>query len=153
MNREWYVANVARQQFGPYTEEELRRFVDQGRIRPDDLAWRHGMPDWQPVRDVFPEWDFPDIPPPPPPYSPDTDVRFLRLWAGLLALAFGALGVHKFWLGFRTAGLIICLTTILSCGALALATWILGIVEGIIYLSTSDSDFYYKYVVKKQEWF
>lgn len=34
---------------GPYTEEEMRSFVRQGRVRSETLVWCDGMTDWMPL--------------------------------------------------------------------------------------------------------
>ena len=65
-----------------------------------------------------------------------------KIAAGLLAIFLGGLGIHKFYLGKPGIGilyLIFCWTFIPS---------IVGFIEGIIYLSSSDEKFYYKYVKK-----
>jgi len=62
--------------------------------------------------------------------------------AGILAILLGGLGVHKFYLGKTGQGilyLIFCWTYIPA---------IIGLVEGIIYLTSSDEKFYEKYVRK-----
>jgi hypothetical protein len=50
---EWYLARDG-QQFGPLNDMELRKFIELGHMRPDDLLWRHGFPDWRPASAVFP---------------------------------------------------------------------------------------------------
>lgn len=77
--------------------------------------------------------------------------------AGLLALFLGWLGVHKFYLGYNTSGFIMLGTSILG-GILTLsvaswAIWVIAIVEGIFYLSKSQTEFEQMYVINKQEWF
>ena len=77
--------------------------------------------------------------------------------AGLLALFLGWLGVHKFYLGYNTSGFIMLGTSILG-GILTLsvaswAIWVIAIVEGIFYLSKSQSEFEQMYVINKREWF
>ena len=37
------------QQFGPYSLDELRRYLAEGRVALSDLAWSAGMPAWVPV--------------------------------------------------------------------------------------------------------
>lgn len=64
-----------------------------------------------------------------------------RVTAGILAILLGGLGVHKFYLG--KAG-IACLY-ILFCWTFIPA--IIGIVEGIIYLTMDDESFSNKYHV------
>jgi TM2 domain-containing membrane protein YozV len=65
----------------------------------------------------------------------------------------GGLGIHKFILGFNTAGLITLLTTIATCGIAAGIFHIIGIVEGILYLTKTDEEFYRVYIVGRREWF
>ena len=50
-------------------------------------------------------------------------------------------------------GLIMLLVSILTCGIGAIPMSIIGLVEGIIYLTKSDADFYQTYIVDKKEWF
>lgn len=62
--------------------------------------------------------------------------------AGILAILLGGLGVHKFYLGRIGLGilyLVFCWTYIPA---------IIGLVEGIIYLTSTEEKFYYKYVRK-----
>jgi TM2 domain-containing membrane protein YozV len=76
-----------------------------------------------------------------------------KLAAGLCGILVGALGVHKFILGMTTPGIIMVLVSLLTCGIGAIAMMVIGSVEGIIYLSKSDEDFYETYIVGKKEWF
>jgi len=77
--------------------------------------------------------------------------------AGLLAILLGAFGVHKFYLGDSTAGGITLAISIgvglLTCGAATGVMSIIGLIEGIIYLSKSDEDFQQIYVQGKKSWF
>lgn len=60
--------------------------------------------------------------------------------AGLLAVFFGGIGVHKFYLGKTGLGILYLLFSWTFVPA------VVGLIEGIIYLSSSDEGFYYKYV-------
>ncbi|SDZ07913.1 zinc-ribbon domain-containing protein [Proteiniborus ethanoligenes] len=60
--------------------------------------------------------------------------------AGILAILLGGLGVHKFYLGKIGLGILY----ILFCWTYIPA--IVGLIEGIIYLTQSDEDFYRKHV-------
>lgn len=71
-----------------------------------------------------------------------------RTTAGILGILLGGLGIHKFYLGYTNEGIIQIVGTILTCGALS----ILGLVEGIIYLTKSDQEFYWTYVVGRKGW-
>jgi hypothetical protein len=43
--------------------------------------------------------------------------------------------------------------TILTCGWGGLVMGLIGFIEGIIYLTKSEQQFYQDYVVRRQEWF
>ena len=76
-----------------------------------------------------------------------------KVAAGLLGILLGALGIHKFYLGYNTAGLIMLLSTILTLGLAACVFGIIGLVEGIIYLTKSDQEFLDTYVYHYKPWF
>ncbi len=78
-----------------------------------------------------------------------------KVAAGLLAIFLGCLGIHKFYLGYTTQGIILLLVTIFGALLLVgpLITAVISFIEGIIYLTKSDEDFNNIYVVKKKEWF
>lgn len=76
--------------------------------------------------------------------------------AALLALVFGALGVHKFYLGKNTAGFImlaVFLGGIVLVGIPSFIVSVIAFIEGIIYLVKSDQRFYDDYVVGDRSWF
>ena len=45
------------------------------------------------------------------------------------------------------------LVTILTCGLAGCVMWIIGLIEGIIYLTKSDEEFVRTYVYGRTEWF
>lgn len=51
---QWYIARDG-QQHGPLSDIELRTFIARGHMKPNDLIWRAGFPDWRPAADVFPQ--------------------------------------------------------------------------------------------------
>lgn len=77
--------------------------------------------------------------------------------AGLLAIFFGGFGIHKFYLGYSTQGFIMLAVSILgglfSFGLVTCIVWLIGVIEGIIYLTKSQADFEQMYVHSKREWF
>jgi TM2 domain-containing membrane protein YozV len=75
------------------------------------------------------------------------------LIAGLLGILLGAFGVHKFYLGYTKEGAILLAVSIVSCGMLAAVSSIIGLVEGIMYLTKTDEEFYATYVVGRKSWF
>ena len=72
-----------------------------------------------------------------------------KILAGVLGILFGSFGVHKFVLGYNKEGFIQILISFLTCGTAG----IIGFIEGIIYLTKSDEDFYNTYQVGKRTWF
>lgn len=76
-----------------------------------------------------------------------------KVLAGILGILFGALGVHKFVLGYTKEGVIMLLVSLLSFGFLAGVSGIVGLIEGIIYLTKSDEEFVQTYQVNKRGWF
>lgn len=100
----------------------------------------------------------PPPPPPPPPGGPGAPyagapyaaagypgyvdpLAKSRVVAGLLGIFLGGFGIHRFYLGFTTIGVVQIAVTIVTCGIGAI--W--GFVEGILYLVgaggfTTDAD-------------
>jgi TM2 domain-containing membrane protein YozV len=76
-----------------------------------------------------------------------------KMAAGICGILLGSLGVHKFILGYKTEGIILLLATLLTCGFAGFLTGILGIVEGVIYLTKSDEEFVRTYIQGKRNWF
>jgi TM2 domain-containing membrane protein YozV len=73
-----------------------------------------------------------------------------KIAAGLLAIFLGSLGIHKFYLGYTTAGIIMLVISLFTCGTVMA---VIGLIEGIIYLTRTDEQFVATYVVGKKEWF
>ena len=82
-----------------------------------------------------------------------TEVSNRKLAAGLLGIFLGSLGVHKFVLGYTKEGLIVLAITVLSCGIAGFVTGVIGLVEGIIYLTKTPEEFNDLYLVGRRPWF
>ncbi len=79
-----------------------------------------------------------------------------KLPAGICGILLGAFGVHKFILGYKNEGitmLVISLVGFALCGIPTAVVSIIGLVEGIIYLTKSDEEFVTTYVQNKKGWF
>lgn len=84
-----------------------------------------------------------------------------KILAGILAIVLGWAGIHKFILGYQKEGIILLVVSIigfaLSCIGIGVflvwGTGVIGLVEGIIYLTKSDEDFYNTYQVGRKPWF
>lgn len=72
-----------------------------------------------------------------------------KVMAGILAIVLGGFGVHKFILGYQKEGIIQIVITLVTCGAGS----IVGLIEGIIYLTKTDDEFYQTYQVGRKPWF
>ncbi len=176
----YYIADGATQR-GPFTLDALRA----QNLAPDTLVWREGAPNWVPAGQmdelvragvIGGGGSSPSAPPPPPPpggapyppipatpyatpgnASPFNQTDSKRIAAGVLGILLGGLGIHKFILGYNTAGVIMLVVTLvaapLTCGMGWAVMGVIGIVEGIIYLTKSDQEFYNTYIAQKREWF
>ena len=109
------------------------------------------------------------------PLDQSGDTAQKKLIAGLLGIFLGSLGVHKFYLGQNAAGLLMlgvnlgvwALAVVLSLftlgfGAVVLfplaafvssVLGVIGLIEGIIYLTKSDADFERDYLHGRKSWF
>jgi len=91
-------------------------------------------------------------------YKADNNMTFTskpknRVYAGLLAIFLGFFGIHKFYLGYTKAGLIMLIVSVLTAGYGLIVMAIIGIVEGIIYLKKSNKEFNEIYVLGEKQWF
>jgi TM2 domain-containing membrane protein YozV len=83
---------------------------------------------------------------PPAQQIPGADKKIV---AGILGIVAGGFGIHKFILGYTTEGIIQIVLTFITCGIGS----IIGLVEGIIYLTKSDEEFVRTYIQNKKGWF
>lgn len=77
-----------------------------------------------------------------------SDTSNKKVIAGVLGILLGAWGIHKFYLGYTKEGIIQIVLTFVTCGVGSL----LGLVEGIIYLTKSDEEFTKTYVEGRKGW-
>lgn len=80
-----------------------------------------------------------------------------KIAAGVLGILLGSLGIHKFILGYTKEGIIMLVVTLIvgtiTFGLGAGIMGIIGLIEGIIYLTRSDEDFVRTYVTGRKGWF
>ncbi len=79
-----------------------------------------------------------------------------RYIAALLSFFLGSWGIHKFYLGKNTAGIIMLLCGTIGWIFLAippLIIWMISFIETIIYLVKTDQSFYEDYVQGDKSWF
>ena len=86
-----------------------------------------------------------------------SDVSGKKIAAGICGILLGSLGIHKFILGYTKEGLIMLLVTLiggpLTFGVAATVVWVIGLIEGIIYLTRNDAEFAATYIQGKKGWF
>ena len=151
------------QQYGPVSAEQLRRWIVENRVNAQTLIQPDGATEWK-AASTFPEFggDFTAHPPlptmvPPPLTAPLAQHLANRasnkIAAGVCGILLGSLGVHKFILGYTGAGIIMLLLTVLTCGLAGVVTGIIGLIEGIVYLTKSDEEFVRTNVDGRKEWF
>jgi TM2 domain-containing membrane protein YozV len=86
---------------------------------------------------------------PVPPFNKE-EVAQKKMLTGILGIVLGGFGVHRFLLGDTTGGIIRIAITLVTCGTIG---WIIGVIEGILYLTKTDEQFYQEYMVQKKAWF
>jgi TM2 domain-containing membrane protein YozV len=86
-----------------------------------------------------------------------TEVSNKKLAAGLLGIVLGAFGIHKFVLGYTTPGVIMLLISlvggVVTCGVASFVIGVIGLIEGIIYLTKTPEEFQALYIDGRKEWF
>ena len=74
-----------------------------------------------------------------------------KIAAGIFGILLGALGIHKFYLGYIGAGIVHLVLTLLIITSPISS--IIGLIEGILYLVKTDGDFHETYVMNRKSWF
>lgn len=83
----------------------------------------------------------------------ETEISNKKLAAGLTGIFLGSLGVHKFILGYTKAGVITLVVSVATCGIGGTVMGVIGLIEGIIYLTKTPEEFRLMYLDQRQEWF
>ena len=115
----------------------------------------------QPNGDSASETPAPEATPEPAPAGGQIPGAEKKLVAGILGILLGQFGVHKFILGYTQEGIIMAAVTVVGyvlttfcIGVIGpLAMFIIGLIEGIMYLTKSDEEFVKTYITNKKPWF
>lgn len=133
----WYYEQNGNR-IGPVDEATMRGLIANRTISIDTLVWTNGMANWTPLQQTQLAAGLPV--PPPTPYSAPTAPQYHptpsqhhpeakdRVAYVLLAVLLG-IGIHNFYAGYTTRGIIQLLVSILSCGILWFFIWIWSIIE------------------------
>ena len=131
------------QQYGPVNLEQIAGGWLKTASVPDTLAQAEGATHWKP-RSSLSRTGAGKLKTPPPTITPlapppaSNPRASDKVAAGVCGILLGGFGVHKFILGYTGAGVIMLLISLLSCGSLYFVMHIIGLVEGIVYLTKSD---------------
>ncbi len=141
-------------EYGPVSAAQVQQWIQLGRVGPHTRVRLEGGGDWRPLSS-FPEFDVPGGVAPPllTPPARVADRASSKIAAGVCGILLGSLGVHKFILGYTGAGLIMLLVTVLTCFVASPVMHIIGLIEGILYLTKSDEEFVKTYVDGRKAWF
>ena len=86
-----------------------------------------------------------------------TEISNKKLAAGLCGIFLGAFGVHKFVLGYTKPGVIMLVVSLaggaVTCGVASFVMGVIGLIEGIIYLTKTPEEFEATYISDSREWF
>jgi TM2 domain-containing membrane protein YozV len=76
--------------------------------------------------------------------------------AAILAFVLGTLGIHKFYLGYKTEGIIMLLVAILGAPCFGLGILVMAVIsliEAVRYVILTQDDFERTYVYNSKSWF
>src|SRR5262249_49894626 len=139
------------------TADQVRRWLSENRVNAQTLAQLEGTQDWKPLvsfAEFSTEFKSPPAQASAPPAVTTAHPRAgNKIAVGVCGILLGSLGIHKFILGYTGAGLIMLLVTVLTCFIASPVMHLIGLIEGIIYLTKSDADFVKTYVDGRREWF
>jgi TM2 domain-containing membrane protein YozV len=158
---EYYIAEGS-QIRGPMPVDQLPAHG----LSAHSLVWRPGLDQW--IRagllqepDVY--YRAAPVPPPLPlAYAMadnsalDFDRPYMhskRIAAGICGIVLGTLGIHKIIIDRPGHAAAIILGGVVSFGMCLPFFSLIGLIEGIIYLTLSDEDFYQRYYVERKCWF
>ena len=87
----------------------------------------------------------------------DTEISNKKLAAGLTGVFLGAFGVHKFILGYTKPAVIMLVVSLaggaVTCGVASFVMGVIGLIEGIIYLTKTTAEFQAEYIDAEKPWF
>jgi TM2 domain-containing membrane protein YozV len=87
----------------------------------------------------------------------DSEISNKKLAAGLTGIFLGAFGVHKFILGYTKPAIIMLVVSlaggVVTCGIASFVMGVIGLIEGIIYLTKTNDEFEATYLDAEKPWF
>jgi TM2 domain-containing membrane protein YozV len=87
----------------------------------------------------------------------ETEISNRKLAAGLTGVFLGAFGVHKFVLGYTKPAIIMLVVSlaggVVTCGLASFVIIVIGLIEGVIYLTKTTAEFEAEYLDAEKDWF
>jgi TM2 domain-containing membrane protein YozV len=87
----------------------------------------------------------------------ETEISNKKLAAGLTGVFLGAFGVHKFILGYTKPAIVMLVVSlaggVVTCGLASFVMGVIGLIEGIIYLTKTTAEFQAEYLDAEKDWF
>jgi TM2 domain-containing membrane protein YozV len=87
----------------------------------------------------------------------ETEISNRKLAAGLTGVFLGAFGVHKFVLGYTKPAIVMLVVSLaggaVTCGLASFVMGVIGLIEGIIYLTKTTAEFQAEYIDAEKDWF
>ncbi len=146
-------------EYGPITADQLKQWIAEGRANQQTKVLADGATEWRPLAEIAELAGTIRFAPPPLagalPSAPPTlsDRASKKIAAGICGILLGGFGIHKFILGYTGAGLVMLLVSVLTCFFAYPVFYVIGLIEGIIYLTKSDEEFVRTYIDSRKEWF
>jgi len=86
----------------------------------------------------------------------ETEISNRKLAAGLTGVFLGAFGVHKFVLGYTKPAIIMLVVSlaggVVTCGLASFVMGVIGLIEGITYLTKTTAEFEAEYLDAEKDW-
>lgn len=87
----------------------------------------------------------------------ETEISNKKLAAGLTGIFLSAFGVHKFVLGYTRPAVIMLVVSlaggVITCGLASFVIGVIGLIEGVIYLTKTNAEFQAEYLDAQKDWF
>jgi TM2 domain-containing membrane protein YozV len=87
----------------------------------------------------------------------ETEISNRKLAAGLTGVFLGAFGVHRFVLGYTKPAIIMLVVSlaggVVTCGLASFVIGVIGLIEGVIYLTKTTAEFEAEYLDAEKDWF
>jgi TM2 domain-containing membrane protein YozV len=87
----------------------------------------------------------------------EAEISNRKLAAGLTGVFLGAFGVHKFVLGYTKPAIIMLVVSlaggVVTCGLASFVIGVIGLIEGVIYLTKTTAEFEAEYLDAEKDWF